>query len=84
MKLAEDRREASRKGGLPCLKEVSQGLLKDSEAYLTKSARVRGRRGFAASLYISSSDMEAFVGGCDHSFSGGNGRSVPCVVAHLR
>jgi hypothetical protein len=86
VKFAEESRAASLSGGLPCLIQVSQGTLNDLEpAYLTRSARVRGRRGFAASLYISSSDTVALVGGCDHwLMSGGNGWAVLCVVvAHL-
>ena len=85
VKFAEDRREASRKGGLPCLSNVSQEATQHLRAYLTRSASVSGRRGLAASLYISSSEIVAFVGGCDHSLiSGGNGCAVPEAEAHLR
>ena len=52
----------------PRSEEIMHGFL---ETYLTRSARVNGLRGLAASLLISSSGICAVEGGCDHPWTGG-------------
>jgi hypothetical protein len=73
VKFAEDNRASSDSGGRPYLGGHCQwqsGVC-FLQTDLTRSAKVNGLRGLAASLLISSSGICALDGGCDHACTGG-------------
>jgi len=63
VKLAEESNALSESGGRPCLLSSVFADFILILPYLIRSARVRGRRGSRASLWISASDTDAELGG---------------------
>ena len=51
---------------------------------MTRSARVNGLRGLAASLLISSSGIHALEGGCDHVWTRGREAAVVLLLVVAR
>lgn len=68
--MAEDRTASGDRGGRPCLlgssmSEAEACWYREKRYYLTRSAKVTGLLGRAASLLISSSAIWTEGGGCD-------------------